>query len=255
MQIKDKRLFKDIDCDCSKHLVISKKYLYIRTQKTGSTSVQTAFAKYSDGQILNQIHKTKLLVTGHEGLDHLSQFVPKSEFPDIKYLGIVRNPYARIISWYWHEKRASTGNIKKQTFESWIDQWDNRLNDLANMYKFHLIDGVYSIDRVYAFEYGIPFVLKDMQSTFEIIKTKPHNKYIANLHKQTYQNLESIHVNANKRHRKNLKENLELLNKKTIQILQDKLNKDFDFYSYSYNPEDMFNPPLLNSMIYTPDGV
>lgn len=211
------------------NIIVNSKFIIIQTPKTGSTTLKNCFIKYNDQTIFDK--PTTIGIYRHEGIAILSNLASKKECPNIEYIGTCRNPYAQLISWYFHCVRFYK---EKQNFNDYIMQQSIRLEEsCGGQFKYHSINGQYVMDKVYPFECGIKNTIKDIISRHNL-KNLPKNI----IERHSNQNFTKIYQKY--KQKQNWRD---IISTKTLKHIQDKHQKDFDFYGYSYDPDKMLHPP------------
>lgn len=211
------------------NIIVNDKFIIVQIPKTGSTTLKDCFKRYNNQQILAK--QIEIGIYRHEGIAVLSNLASKKEFPNIEYIGTCRNPYAQLISWYFH---CIKHYQETRDFNDFIMKMNNRSKEnMCGQFKYHSIDGQYIMDKVYPFECGIKNTINDIIIRHNL-KNLPNNIIEKHSNQNTIKSYQEYTKNHNWR---------EIISKKTLEHIQDKYQRDFDFYGYSYDPDKMLHPP------------
>jgi len=211
------------------NIIVNDKFIIVQTPKTGSTTLRDCFKRYNNYQTLKK--QIAIGIYRHEGIAVLSNLASKKEFPNIEYIGTCRNPYAQLISWYFHCVKFHN---QKNSFNHYIMEQSVRLEEACgSQFNYHSLDGQYIMDKVYPFECGIKNTINDIIIRHNL-KNLPNNIIEKHSNQNTIKSYQEYTKNHNWR---------EIISKKTLEHIQDKHQRDFDFYGYSYDPDKMLHPP------------
>jgi len=194
------------------YLLVNEKFVFIRVPKTGTRST---LERYKSANNKEMISKIKSPCYQHEGIDYISKFISKEQYPDIKYISCCRNPYSHFYSYYHH----TGGSRKFPSFESWLEHHLN--TNHVGCLKYHTINNKYALDKLFYTEGGLQD-LHDYIDQYCKVKTVNHqNKF-----QGTYNHNKDKIISE--------------FTKKSIDMIQNKYPEEFEFYGYSKNIEDMF---------------
>tara|TARA_S200000501_G_C20770680_1_gene720422 strand:+ start:347 stop:949 length:603 start_codon:yes stop_codon:yes gene_type:complete len=129
-------------------MIISPKYkfVFLATEKTGSTTIHTVLKKISDDQLIDKSEDNILengSINNYIDGKHLfcERFIKK--YPTyINYFkfAFVRNPWDRVVSWYFFEKKCFTNEKRDLTnvkFRQYIQNYQNIwANKRQSQYEF-----------------------------------------------------------------------------------------------------------------------
>jgi len=84
-------------------------FLFIHVPKTGGSSIQTLLKKYSEDQLVPvgkgeegfEISNAKYNITKHSTLSHYKSVLDSKTYSKLFKFAIIRNPYERMISYYF----------------------------------------------------------------------------------------------------------------------------------------------------------
>lgn len=148
-------------------MIISPKYkfAFILNPKTGCTSVYNALKKIEDDEKIfgEEVPMTKdLLRSKHTSCHNFQLHHP--EFNDYYKFAFVRNPWARVLSWYFFSKTSPNldRNTRNLSFEEFVTRADKRhVWANQNLYQYKFTEGCDFIGKT-----------ENLQSDFNIVCDK-----------------------------------------------------------------------------------
>ena len=213
-------------------IIANKKFVIVRTPKTGSCSFYYSFGHLNEDLLFLNMHM-------HDGIAALRNLYPKANYPNVKYIGISRNPYSKILSWYFHHLRYTDKREYPDNFTQFVNDNNHPTRMHCETKKYHLIDGRWAMDIMYCFEDSVNNIISDISNIFSVknngIKDKNRNPRIqVMLKKMSFDSRLSFLLN----------------HPEAIDKIRENYKEDFEFYGYSMNPEDMMLPPQNHNIEY-----
>ena len=159
------------------------RFIYIDVPKTGSTTLDTVFKKYCSGRYINRTKTSKK----HR------RSIPE-QYKSYKKLVSVRNPYTRILShYYWNKKQNRLHLFNVSNFDEFLDfsVGLNKYNELENLQ--HDIAGWFSCAR-FLRPIGYDVVLKQesLETDLKQLRFIPEDIEVPKINKIKYPSWEEL---------------------------------------------------------------
>jgi len=175
----------------------------------GPQNIHVPITNYSFRELLlSAIYRKRKKYRRHMSCEDIKQNVSKSIWDSYFKFSIVRNPYDRMVSlYYWRGGDKEFGSIYK-----FLNS--DKLNRFHSFEKYS-IDGEIAVDKVYRFE-NLGYFLQDLSQQLKLKEPLKLPDYKA------------------KSHTRKVKDYRDVLDEKSITIIQNLFAREFEHYGYEY---------------------
>lgn len=157
------------------------KFIYIKTYKTASTSIQILLGKYCGendvltpiepvttevGRLYNKLAKNYEGFYSHMGAEEIQKRVGKDIWNQYFKFTFERNPWDKAVSFYHFFRKTKGLNI---SFDKWIQEWIKGKTRVSN-YNLYTIKGKIAVDFIGKYENlksDLNFVLNKLELQFD----------------------------------------------------------------------------------------
>jgi len=184
----------------------SHKTVFIHISKAGGTSIKNWILKNFEGAKVRQKHCT---------LNHVKK---ETQIDFDMHFATVRNPYARVHSWYWyHVQGLHTGNTtshwaeaKEIGFNSWLRRC-NKIGDVKNSIWWNQVDFI---------DVNLPHIVCKIENIGKDFKK-------IQKHLNCYESLPKSNTSSHNHYREDYE-------KDTREIIEKHFKNDLDYFNYDF---------------------